>query len=137
MEKNKKYLSNRCFSVDFGESLSEKKWIYETANFFNKEPSISTYRIEDFLNDFGKMIYTHEGPLGGLMNCAFENVYKEARENNIRVLLDGTGLDEAFGGYSIHHLVYLNRLYNDNSTSFEKNLSLYAEKWNLTKKEVK
>tara|TARA_B100000686_G_scaffold331260_1_gene394548 strand:+ start:2565 stop:4454 length:1890 start_codon:yes stop_codon:yes gene_type:complete len=137
MEKNKKYLSNRCFSVDFGESLSEKKWIYETANFFNKEPSISTYRIEDFLNDFGKMIYTHEGPLGGLMNCAFENVYKEARENNIRVLLDGTGLDEAFGGYRIHHLVYLNRLYNDNSTSFEKNLSLYAEKWNLTKKEVK
>ena len=36
MEKNKKYLSNRCFSVDFGSSLSEKKWINETAKFFKK-----------------------------------------------------------------------------------------------------
>ena len=99
MEKNKKYFSNQCFSVDFGSSYSEKEWITETANFFNKDVIISNYKIENFLNDFNKMIFTHEGPLGGLMNCAFEKVYQSANKSNIRVLLDGTGLDEAFGGY--------------------------------------
>ena len=31
------------------------------------------------------------------MNCAFEKNLPELNQNNIRVLLDGTGLDEAFG----------------------------------------
>ena len=89
-------------------------------NFLKKQSFISTYSIDNFLNDFSKMIYTHEGPLGGLMNCAFENIYKEANQNNIRVLLDGTGLDEAFGGYRIHHLIYLNRLLIHNNKNFKK-----------------
>ena len=71
---------------------------------------IDSYNIDDFLNDFDNLIYTHEGPLGGLMNCAFEKLYKMLKKR-IRVLLDGTGLDEAFGGYKIHHFLYLNEVF--------------------------
>ena len=105
-EKNSPNLTNKCFSVDFGDSLSEKKWIIETAKFFKKKVNLLNYQVSDFLNDYEKMIFSHEGPLGGLMNCAFEKIYLNASKNNIRVLLDGTGLDEAFGGYRIHHLYF-------------------------------
>lgn len=137
MEKNKKYLSNSCFSVDFGNSLSEKEWINNTANYFSKETNISHYKVEDFLDGFDRMIYTHEGPLGGLMNCAFEKIYRDASQQGIRVLLDGTGLDEAFGGYRIHHLLYLNRLFHFNNEEFDLNCKYYSEKWNIKISEVK
>ena len=104
MEKNKKYLSNQCFAVDFYESLSEKKWITATANYFKKKVDIYSYKKDKFLNDFDKIIYSHEGPLRGLMNCAFESLYKEVKNMGIRVLLDGTGLDEAFGG--IEYIIF-------------------------------
>ena len=39
----------------------------------------------------------------------------------MRVLLDGTGLDESFGGYRVHQLHYLCKLR-------EKNINLYANK---------
>ena len=137
MEKNKKYLSNSCFSVDFGNSLSEKEWIKNTADYFSKETNISHYKVDDFLDDFDRMIYTHEGPLGGLMNCAFEKIYRDANKQGIRVLLDGTGLDEAFGGYRIHHLLYLNRLFNSNNEEFDLHCKYYSEKWNIKISEVK
>ncbi len=137
MEKNKKYFSNKCFSVDFGSSYSEKEWITETANFFDKELIISNYKIEDFLCDFNKMIFTHEGPLGGLMNCAFEKVYQSANENSIRVLLDGTGLDEAFGGYRIHHMLFLYKMYKKKDSNFPKFFNEYSLKWKIKPEEVK
>ena len=137
MEKNKKYYSNQCFSVDFGSSYSEKEWITETANFFNKDVIISNYKIENFLSDFNKMIFTHEGPLGGLMNCAFEKVYQSANKSNIRVLLDGTGLDEAFGGYRIHHMLFLYKMYKKKDTNFHKFLNEYSMKWKIKQEEVK
>jgi len=131
MEKNKKYLSNSCFSVDFGSSFSEKDWIQDAASYFGKNSIISSYSINDFLNDFDRMIYTHEGPLGGLMNCAFENIYRNANDYNIKVLLDGTGLDEAFGGYRIHHLIFLNRIYKFKRDIFDLHMKYYSDKWKI------
>ena len=131
MEKNKKYLSNQCFSVDFGSSLSEKLWINSTANYFNKKVDIYNYDKESFLNNFDKMIYFHEGPLGGLMNCAFDSLYKEVNKKGIRVLLDGTGLDEAFGGYRVHHLAYLKKLYEKKDKNFLKHRIYYSKKWDI------
>ncbi len=136
LEKNKKYLSNDCFSVDFGSKFSEKDWIYEVANYFNKTSHIKSYYVSDFLKDFERLIYTHESPLGGLMNCAFEKVYKNANDNGIRVLLDGTGLDEAFGGYRIHHLIYLHKIYKSNNDLFKKHVQDYSNKWEINTEDV-
>ncbi len=134
-EKKGPNFTNKCFSVDFGDSLSEKKWIIETAKFFKKKVNLLNYQVSDFLNDYEKMIFSHEGPLGGLMNCAFEKIYLNASKNNIRVLLDGTGLDEAFGGYRIHHLYYLNRM--KNKFNFNNHLTDYANKWKIKEEDIK
>ena len=135
MEKNKKYLSNQCFSVEFGNTLSEKNWINSTADYF-KKVDIYNYEKDNFLNDFDRMIYTHEGPLGGLMNCAFDKLYKEVNKRGIRVLLDGTGLDEAFGGYRVHHLYYLKNLYDNKDKDFFKNRNYYSRKWQIDKESL-
>ena len=63
------------------------------------------------------------------MNCAFESLYKEVKNMGIRVLLDGTGLDEAFGGYRVHHLLYLKNLYDSKHKEFFKNKLYYLKKW--------
>lgn len=136
MEKNKKYLSNQCFSVEFGNTLSEKPWINSTADYFKKKVDICNYEKHNFLNDFDRMIYTHEGPLGGLMNCAFDKLYKEVNKSGIRVLLDGTGLDEAFGGYRVHHLYYLKSLYDNKDKDFLKNRNYYSKKWQIDKEKL-
>ena len=136
MEKNKKYLSNQCFSVEFGNTLSEKNWINSTADYFKKKVDIYNYEKDNFLNDFDRMIYTHEGPLGGLMNCAFDKLYKEVNKRGVRVLLDGTGLDEAFGGYRVHHLYYLKNLYDNKDKDFYKNRNHYSKKWQIDKESV-
>ena len=36
--------------------------------------------------------------------------FKTVSDHNIKVLLDGAGLDEAFGGYKVSHLNYLKEL---------------------------
>jgi asparagine synthase (glutamine-hydrolysing) len=131
---------NKCFSVEFEGSFSERRWVEESVNYFDYKCEYSEYKIKNFLEDFDNMIYSHEGPLGGLFNCGMENLYRMAVDQKVKVLMDGTGLDEAFGGYRIHHLVYLNRLKLDNNKKFIIELSKYCEKWNvdskITKKEI-
>lgn len=135
MQKNKSNLSNTCFSVDYEKGVSEKKWIRSAAKYFDKKSIVSTYKVKAFLNDFDKMIYSHEGPLGGLANCAMENLYKKVNQANIKVLLDGTGLDEAFGGYRIHHLIYINRLLQNNDETYSINKDCYCDKWKINEEE--
>ena len=55
-------------------------------------------------------MWFQEAPLGGLMNCALAKLMKVARKDNIKVLQDGSGLDEFLGGYQKHHNFYMNLL---------------------------
>ena len=125
---------NKCFSIEFEGSFSERKWVEKSVNYFDYECNFSKYKIENFIQDFERMIYVHEGPLGGLFNCGMENLYRMAVNENVKVILDGTGLDEAFGGYRIHHLVYLNNLKFSNHKKFAKEIGNYCSKWKVDMK---
>ena len=58
-------------------------------------------------------------------------------KKGIRVLLDATGLDEAFGGYKIHHFLYLNEVFKKNENKFFlKQLKYFAKKWMMTEESV-
>ena len=122
---------NKCFSVEFEGSFSEKKWVEETVNYFDYNCRYSKYKIKNFLEDFNKMIYSHEGPLGGLFNCGMENLYRMAVDQKVKVLMDGTGLDEAFGGYRIHDMAYLNKLKVEKKENFNTEFKNYCKKWNV------
>jgi len=53
----------------------------------------------DLADDFGELLYQHDEPIGSASIYAQYRVMKEAKKENIPVLLDGQGGDELFSGY--------------------------------------
>ena len=66
------------------------------------------------------------------MNCALAKLMKVARKDNIKVLQDGSGLDEFLGGYQKHHNFYMNLLKKNDKKNFENSLKNYSKFWNLS-----
>ncbi|MDC0074610.1 asparagine synthase (glutamine-hydrolyzing), partial [Alphaproteobacteria bacterium] len=121
-----------CFSVDFGSEFSERQWIEAAASYHNQSSKIISFSISNFLESIDPCMWHLEGPIGGLMNCALTSISKTARENGVTVLQDGTGIDEAFGGYQNHHSLFISELEKNNSNDFNKSLIEYASNWGLT-----
>ena len=52
------------------------------------------------------------------MNCALAKLCHQIKRDKYKIVLDGTGLDESFGGYELHHLKYLANLQIENKKKF-------------------
>jgi asparagine synthase (glutamine-hydrolysing) len=61
----------------------------------------------DFWDDFSRMAWHQDMPFGGLSYYAQWRVMREARGAGVKVLLDGQGGDEIFGGYAKFRYAYL------------------------------
>lgn len=55
--------------------------------------------FDDFINDFDRMIWHQDEPIGSSSIFAQWKVFQKAKESGITVMLDGQGSDEIFGGY--------------------------------------
>ncbi len=128
--------SQKCFSVDFGNDLSEKKWMKSAADFYNLPIEIYTYTNHEFLNYLSKMMWHQEAPIGGLLNSALERVMFMARSNNIKVIQDGCGIDEGYAGYRNFHNIYVGTKIKNNEPDYENAISDYSKVWNISKKET-
>ncbi len=62
---------------------------------------------KNFFEDFGKLAYQQDLPVGSSSIYAQWEVMKLAKANGIKVLLDGQGADEILGGYGYFSGVYL------------------------------
>jgi len=122
-----------CVSIDYGEAFSEKKWIKAAAGYYNLESTIETYTINDFKASIRPLMWHMEGPIGGLANCALEKIMRIAKEVGIKVIQDGTGLDEAFGGYHNHHSIYVGTLLKNGDSKAQKALHEYMTNWSVDK----
>ena len=58
------------------------------------------------------------------------------KKDGFKVVHDGTGLDEIFGGYEYHHLMYLNEIYLKSKKNFQKQMTLFCKNWGYSKKIV-
>ena len=63
------------------------------------------------------------------MNFALGKVMSGAKFNGVRVIHDGTGLDEAFGGYMNHHAAYIGQLGLSGDVGYEDALNEFALNW--------
>ncbi len=122
----------KCISVDFGRDYSEKFWIESSASHYNLTSQIENFTNQEFYNYIKPMMWHLEAPLGGLMNCGLTKVMRKAKESGIVVMQDGTGLDEAFGGYQNQHNLYLSKLLLDKSHKLDKALHEYAANWGVS-----
>ena len=59
----------------------------------------TTPKSSDFLKSIENLVKIHERPIGSASIFAQYSVMKAASENGAKVLLDGQGADEIFGGY--------------------------------------
>ncbi|MBM3521123.1 MAG: asparagine synthase, partial [Alphaproteobacteria bacterium] len=121
-----------CVSVDFGGDLTERPWMEAAARHHGLGTRILPYSPEEFRAHIVPMIWHLEGPIGGLMNCALASVMAEARREGMVVIQDGTGLDEALGGYRNHHNLYLGLAIRAGGPAAERAVSDYCANWGVT-----
>ena len=125
-----------CYSIEFEKSHSEKKYIDASTNFYNFKSNFINFNKEDFVNSLIPSIWHLESPSGGLMNLAMAKLCYKIKKDKIKVVLDGTGIDEGFGGYELHHLQYLYYLKKKKDKKFLISLKLFIKNWDIEKKEV-
>ncbi len=61
---------------------------------------------DEFFRDIETLNYSQDLPVWSTSTYSQHRVMKLAAENNIKVVLDGQGADELFGGYAHHYVSY-------------------------------
>jgi len=134
-EKNKEF--PLLYSSHFGKSFSEKKQIEESLFYLSKKTKYVEFYPSDLIDQISPLISSLESPSGGLMNCALYKMYREVSGDNVKVILDSSGLDEIFGGYELHHLMYLKNLEKKNLNKYNKNINYFSKHWCIAEKDIK
>jgi asparagine synthase (glutamine-hydrolysing) len=101
----------KVFNIGFpGKSVDESTWAKRAANhsdalFFQVEPTAA-----EFLEDIEDFTYYQDTPVGTPAAYANYRVMRLAKENDVKVLLDGQGADELFTGYTMYYPVFYSQL---------------------------
>ncbi|MEY3501692.1 MAG: hypothetical protein RL308_3365 [Bacteroidota bacterium] len=91
---------NHTFSARFKDFKNDEgNYIDIVANAFKTKHHNVFVNENDLINDLDKLIWHQEEPFQTGSIYAQYCVYKEARKNNVLVMLDGQGADEFLGGY--------------------------------------
>ncbi|MDI1355876.1 MAG: asparagine synthase (glutamine-hydrolyzing) [bacterium] len=102
-----------CFSSVFRDQLlNEERFADEVtqqihARHFKVEPNLS-----GFIKEADALIYSQDVPIWSTSTYAQHKVMALAKEHGIKVVLDGQGADELFGGYHHHFLAKWNNLFS-------------------------
>lgn len=113
-----KLLKSKCIpsigekQKTFTSAYKDEKYIDESfwANKIIKRSGAESYfiypKVDEFKNDIDDLIYTQDEPFSSTSIYAQYRVMKKASEK-VKVVLDGQGADELFGGYMFYYPHYL------------------------------
>jgi asparagine synthase (glutamine-hydrolysing) len=85
--------------------FNEKEYAESVANKSKIKLHITQPKVNEFLDDIEILTYHQDLPIRSTSSYSQYRVMKLAKENNIKVILDGQGGDELFAGY-YRHLPY-------------------------------
>lgn len=88
-------------------AIDERNYALEVAKSVGASPHFVFPSPDDFWKDFAKMAWHQDMPFGGLSYYAQWRVMRAARDAGVKVLIDGQGGDEVFGGYAKFRYAYL------------------------------
>ena len=84
-----------CFNLDY-KDYSEKEWIKEYHSGRNLHIIDDEENCVQWMNQTSR---AQAEPFGGVMILAYNNLYLSVKNEGIKVILDGNGIDEVFLGY--------------------------------------
>ncbi|HEY4648930.1 MAG TPA: asparagine synthase (glutamine-hydrolyzing), partial [Gemmatimonadales bacterium] len=87
--------------------LDERQYALAVANAIGASPTLVFPSSGDFWENFSTMAWHQDMPFSGLSFYAQWRVMRAAKEAGVKVLLDGQGGDEVFGGYAKFRYAYL------------------------------
>jgi asparagine synthase (glutamine-hydrolysing) len=87
--------------------LDERQYALDVANSAGATPHLVFPSSSDFWDGFGRMAWHQDMPFSSMSFYAQWRVMRAAREHGVKVLLDGQGGDEVFGGYAKFRYAYL------------------------------
>ena len=91
----------KTFSAIFpGFEKNEESYIKKLTKAFSVDSFLITPKAEELVRDFEKGMYHQEEPISSSSVFVQNRVYEFARENGVKVMLEGQGADEIFGGYA-------------------------------------
>ena len=88
-------------------AFDERDYALAVAGAVGATPHLTFPAPEDFLETFARMAWHQDMPFGELTYYAQWRVMRAAKEAGVKVLLDGQGGDEVFGGYAKFRYAYL------------------------------
>jgi asparagine synthase (glutamine-hydrolysing) len=97
----------KTFSLRFpGDSIDEGEYQQQINEMVNSMNFCVTPDTSDLMNDLQELFLTQEEPFSGTSVYGQYRVMKLARDNGMKVLLDGQGADEVLAGYHYFHGYY-------------------------------
>ena len=104
----------KTFSAVFpGSKINEERYVNTIIKKINIQNTKITPTIKNLLADLDDLIYSQEEPFGGTSIYAQYRIMKLVNKTKVKVLLDGQGSDEIFGGYHAYFKSYINQLIKD------------------------
>src|SRR6202000_256445 len=101
----------KTFSAIFpGFEKDESPFIQTVVDKFKTDNFKIEPTIDGFINDLEKVCYHQEEPFSSSSIYIQYKVFELAKQNNIKVLLDGQGADETLAGYHKYYHWYLQQL---------------------------
>ena len=95
-----------------GTNIDEGKFAKSVIDFNTLNGHFVNPSFEDLNQDFSEFIKSLDLPIWSTSTYSQWRVLKLAKEHNVKVVLDGQGADELFGGYVPHQIAYYRELLN-------------------------
>ncbi len=124
--------SHQCFTASFaGFEKDELAWSKQVADTFELRQHIANISVDTFLQDWQRLCYQQEEPFGSASVYAQYKVFELAKQQGVKVLLDGQGADETLAGYHKYYKWYWQELFRQGKLRKSKELSA-ARKLGIT-----
>lgn len=118
------------FSAVFpGERMDESAFIKDVVDYNHLLNAQTSPNADAFAANLPELLQQHEGVLGSASVYAQSCVFRLAKKEDVKVLLDGQGADEILAGYLKYGHWYLEQLFNEDKAALRKERSLIEDAW--------
>ena len=116
------YKSQAFTAIFPGYEKDELAFSRQITERFNLQQFTTAITPDQLADDWKKICYHQEEPVGSASVYAQYKVFELAKEHNVKVLLDGQGADETLAGYHKYYQWYWQELYRKRKLSGSKEL---------------